>query len=784
MVESTESPRLPTVDPPARWRWSRSLVRRHRRLLHIAGVVLAACAPVGCLLWVLTAGPSDGTVARPGTYPTSRWSGGLLITSDFLPEGPRGGDRVIAVDGVSVEDWLSGHATAVERRVGDRLTYTVIRDGQHMRVDVELTTYPLVEAARQRWAMLAFAATMIALGTLVVLSRSADPAARALSGISVLLPIGLAAWPFSVQIIDLVGGRGIWPQVLGSAAWSLVWAQVAQFALLFPEPPPPRSRRLFTVAIYLTPGILYLSYLGLALPQAHGPLVRLERLVQVSAATQRLAPLIIVGLVVWAYRRTTEPAAKRRARWVHGTLLLAVGASSLLHQIPAAFSSTTYLPWGIEPLLYLVCAVSMVAGILRHRLFDIQVIVRRSLVYGALTVLFFAACLLTVVVLDLVVPRRPTIVTIAVGAAVALALNPLRVWLSRRLGQVMFGQRDNPFEVVSRLARVGAGEPPPRVLSGVVQTLAHALRMPFAQVEVRAPDGTVLSRATYGEMATHPVRVPLAGAAGVDGHLLLDSGPGREPFGSADTELLHAVAVHVGSAIHTAMLAEELQKARERLVVAREEERRRLQRDLHDGVGPTLASVAMQAGAALDLIGTDRDAARRAIKLVADWVDLALTDIRRIVFSLGPPALDQLGLVASLRERAEAFRRPSDSRYPQGFETAVVAGDRLDNLPAAVETAVFSIVLEAISNAARHAAASRCMVGLSRRDDVLHVEVRDDGRGISEHPRAGVGLKSMRERAAELGGECEVKRWPTGPGTVVYARLPLPTDREGPTHDR
>ncbi|MEV4641208.1 histidine kinase [Actinoplanes sp. NPDC049548] len=753
----------------------------HRWLVRAAGMLIAVAVPLTWLVLVLLAGPSDGTATRPATYPASHWGRGVLVTSVFAPDsGLEAQDVVTAVNGVPIDEAVSGAVRRTGWRVGDHVTYTVQRAGRELRVDVTLTEYPLLDAARKAWPILVFEVLMFALGAFVMLSRPADWAARVLFLLAVMVPVGFTAWPFSMQVSDLIGGRGLWPQVLGSVAWTLVWVLLAHFALLFPEPPPRRRARWATAGVYLMPLMLYLGYLALTVPRADTTLERWERVLSVSAPTQLVAPLVILTLIIWAYRRTSEPAAKQRVRWVLGTLLLALGASILLNQLPSALIGRSLLWWPMEPLLFLLVALTIVAGILRYRLFDIQVILKRSLVYGGLTTLLLGMYLLTAVLVNRVVPEPPTIVALAVGATVALCFHPLRVRLSRSLGQLVFGQRDNPFEVVSRLAGLEVDRVPQQVLTALVETLAQALRLPFAQIELRTPDGTLLRRVAYGHPQGVPVMVSLTGLPEVDGRLMLDPGPGREPFGPADSQLLQALAVHAGAVVHTALLAEELQQVRERLVAAREEERRRLQRDLHDGVGPTLASAAMQADAALEILDRDQghDEALTSVRLVAEQTKMALADIRRIVHRLRPPALDQLGLVDTLRERAASFRLSSDSTHPRGFEAVVVAKDELRGLPAAVEMAAFSIVLEGVNNAARHADASRCEVYLWR-DAALHVEIHDNGRGIAAGSGAGLGLISMQERAAELGGECVIET-EGGRGTLIRARLPLTERAEAP----
>ena len=218
------------------------------------------------------------------------------------------------------------------------------------------------------------------------------------------------------------------------------------------------------------------------------------------------------------------------------------------------------------------------------------------------------------------------------------------------------------------------------------------------------------------------------------------------------------------AAARASSLAAQLQDSREQLVAAREEERRRLRRDLHDGLGPSLGAVVLRIDTARNLAGAGRaEESDRVLRQARDDVAAALADVRRLVHDLRPPALDDLGLTGAVRQQAERVLPPS-------VDATVTAADD-GELPAAVEVAAYRIASEALANAARHARASRVDVRLEREDGALVVTVADDGVGIPPGAPAGVGLVSLRERAAELGGSCTVE-CPAGGGTVVRAVLP------------
>ena len=250
------------------------------------------------------------------------------------------------------------------------------------------------------------------------------------------------------------------------------------------------------------------------------------------------------------------------------------------------------------------------------------------------------------------------------------------------------------------------------------------------------------------------------------GQLILAPRAPGEQFSQTDRRLLETIARQAGIAAYNVRLTQDLQRSRERLVTTREEERRRLRRDLHDGLGPVLAAMSFRLDTIHNLIESDPQTARNTVTHLKSQVQTALADIRRIAYDLRPPALDELGLVGALQEHITALNQCNR------LQIALKGPRRIAPLAAAVEVAAYRIALEAITNVVRHADARHCEVQLSL-DDWLCMEVADDGRGITRSVRAGVGMSSMRERAEELGGTCAVEAMTTG-GTRVVVRLPLP----------
>jgi signal transduction histidine kinase len=356
---------------------------------------------------------------------------------------------------------------------------------------------------------------------------------------------------------------------------------------------------------------------------------------------------------------------------------------------------------------------------------------------------------------------------------VAIAVNPLRVGLQRSVNRLLYGDRDDPYAALSRVAEQLTAVARHRVLPAVAAEVSRAMRVPYVCIEW----WTDLQRPAVVQVGNPPADetdcydVPLSYRGEHLGRLLVAARAAGERFAPAERRLLSDLARQVGAAIHDESLSAELQRSRERIVLAREEERRELRRTLHDDIGPTIASIALRAETvrqladrpqerepmsnALDAIGHDATAAARALRLLS--------------YELRPPALDDRGLVLALRDQA-----PSLAPLTVEVNTVGLEDPERDagNLPAAVEVAAFRIVISALNNTAHHAGAVHSWVRLVREGGRLTVEIDDDGTGLPVDFRAGVGITAMRERAAELGGDCTHETRPGG-GTRVRARLPI-----------
>jgi len=305
-------------------------------------------------------------------------------------------------------------------------------------------------------------------------------------------------------------------------------------------------------------------------------------------------------------------------------------------------------------------------------------------------------------------------------------------------------------------------------LPAVAETIALTLKLPFVEIEAQLLDANSTGAprlTTYGSLPKGAAiqRLPLTYYNTAVGELRVAERRAGEPLSPSDLSVLGDLARQVGISLYAAQLTDDLQSARERLVIAREAERRRIRNDLHDGLAPTLSSLQLQLGAARNLIRQNPERADALLNELGDDLRNATAEIRQLVYDLRPPLLDDLGLVGAIK----SFKFPNPD-----FCFEVHAPDPLPELPAAVEVAVYRIASEVLHNVVKHAQASECLVDIEVSDGRLSLSVADNGKGMAETYTAGVGLASMRERAAELGGTLTVRTCDDG-GACVIAQLPL-----------
>ncbi len=507
-----------------------------------------------------------------------------------------------------------------------------------------------------------------------------------------------------------------------------------------------------------------------------------------------LSPLVLFGLLgsfggsqIFRYRRVSSPLERQQTKWfVFALVVTFMGEAAdivvfdLIPQFSPALSPPDFLSqvigeitWNLVPVLI---PLSIGFALLRYRLWDIDIIINRTLVYGVLTISIVALYVLVVVGLGTLLQTQNNagIALLATGL-VAVLFQPLRTQLQRVVNHLMYGDRDDPYGVISRLGqRLEATLAPDAVLPTIVETVAQALKLPYAAITLKRGDDFIPA-ASYGTPRGDLTRLPLIYQTEQVGELALAQRSPGESFTSADRKLLADLGHQAGVAAHAVRLTDDLkqlttdlQHSRERLVTAREEERRRLRRDLHDGLGPQLAGLTLKLETARNRLAHDT-LAQTLLSDLTGRTQAAVADIRRLVYALRPPALDELGLLPALREHVLQY----SDQEGNGLHISLDAPDCLPELSAAVEVAVYRVAQEALTNVVRHAHARHCNIHLTLDETagVLTLEVRDDGGGMTPAAKTGVGLISMRERAEELGGTWTIQPIPTG-GICVLVELP------------
>jgi len=374
---------------------------------------------------------------------------------------------------------------------------------------------------------------------------------------------------------------------------------------------------------------------------------------------------------------------------------------------------------------------------------------------------------------------------IAAAVLVTVAFQPARERVQQMVNRLMYGQRDEPYIVLSQLGqRLEATLLPQDVASTIVEVISQTLKLPYAALVIRdneTTDTASVEIASSGCLPNYPlINLPLTYQRMVVGELHLAPRAAGESLEPADQRLLLDLARQAGIAAYAfqqtrraLQLAADLQHSRERLVTAREEERRRLRRDLHDGLGPQLASQTLSLDAVAKLIRSDPDRAESLLRSLREQTQQAVVDIRELVYELRPPTLDDLGLCGAIHQLADRLAQ----MHPP-LTIMLQTRNDLPRLVAAVEVAAYRITQEALTNVVRHAGAKVCHVALRVASETdapfpaLIIEIADDGRGVALNRISGVGLQSMRERAEELGGRFAIEPISTG-GTLVRAELPL-----------
>jgi signal transduction histidine kinase len=619
-----------------------------------------------------------------------------------------------------------------------------------------------------------------ALGALLVARRPGNAVGWILSAAAVLIGLAPAGDDYAAYAMTVLGRPdplavlGAWVQ---SWYWLLLLSLVAvALPLFFPDGRLP-SRRWLIPTLLPASGLAVSVVLGMLTGTLTGQDIdyRIENPVGISGfapieqqpvfpvlgALLALGVLEGVAAVVVRFRRS-RGAERQQMKWFLYAVapLLLTPLEAVLPPVVGSF----VFAW-----MLIAFPLAIAIAVLRYRLDGIDVVINRTLVYVALTAVVVGVYVFVVGYLGAAFASNGdlTISLIATGV-VAVLFAPLRDRVQRGVDRLFYGRRSEPYVALSQLGeRLEGTLAPDAVLPAIVSTVREALRLPYAAITLAEDVDTVSS----GAPGPATVTMPLIHHGVPVGDLVLGLRPGESAFSAADRRLLADLARQAGVAVSAVRLTADLQRSRERLVTTREEERRRLRRDLHDGLGAQLAGLTVQTGVLKGLIARDPDAAEVLVGELRTELRAAIADIRRLVYELRPPALAELGLTGALQRLAERTGADAD-----GPRVTVDVPSGLPPLSAAAEVAVYRIAQEALTNVRKHAAPAGVDVTLHTTLEAVELIVENDGTARpSPLPGGGYGVSGMRERAERLQGTFEAG--PTATGYRVKVWIPTQTSR-------
>lgn len=632
-----------------------------------------------------------------------------------------------------------------------------------------------------RWSVSTLAHSVLiaflypAVGALILRRQPRNTVAWLLVAIGAINGLVALATPWAPVALDIApgtlpGGRRLGQLMawMGDGIWILSHGSLLTLVpLLFPDGRLPSKRwspilafDLVAVGVQFAAPLSLVPQIGLRRSsQEFYPDERLAgRLGELGYDLVRVAAVLSVIALLWRLSRVSREDRGPYVWFATG----AVAAVVLL--VPIEFAGDGLASELIRLASVVTLPVGAAVAILHRRAYGIDVVVNRTIVYGVLTVVLAATYLGCVALVEQLVRESSTFPAVVAAGVAAITLAPLRQQVQVVVNRAMYGRRDEPHIVAaavgSRLEAVAGGV---ETLREVTAEIAAALRLPFVAIEVPTAGGLPDELAATGFRTVDRERLALVVQGEQVGELVVGVRRGQSRLSGRDLAALREVLPLVAAAVAQVRLSADLRRARGRLANVLEEERRRIRRDLHDGLGPSLATVVMGLEEARAVHAVDTERTERLLGHLKQQAKGAINEIRTLVYGLRPPALDELGLRAALVQLVEGTVGRTT------IEVTFQAPDDLGELSAATEVAAYRIVQEALTNVVRHSGASRAAVWVRRDRDDLVIEVNDNGRGLPRPLMPGVGVSSMRERAEDIGGTVTLV---AADGTSMRAVLP------------
>ena len=637
--------------------------------------------------------------------------------------------------------------------------------------------------------------SMGSVGVLIASRRRENPIGWILLAVAFIASLGYAGAQYGVRSVVQHGAT---LPLTSFAAWLQNWlwvpliGGVGYAVVLFPDgrPATPRWRpflRWFVPVAFTVFAAAIAFYDGplQGFPRSYrNPYTLSQGVIDALTAVgglMFLASIVLTVIAVVRRFRRSSGTTREQLKWL---VLAAAGvALTMAVGMPAFLAQGTQ---GQDSLLVRILAgfvvvaiigipVSMGIAILRHRLYDIDVVINKTVVFGALAAAITAVYVAIVVGIGAAVGStgRPNVgLSVAATAAVAVLFQPLRAWARRVANRLVYGKRATPHDVLTVLGeRISEAYSLDDVLPRLAQLVTEATAASSAEVWLRVGDEMRPTAAWPHDPTSAVVTVPESGAdptvPGAEhtfpvrhqGELLgavAVRTPANDTLSTADERLLADLSTHAGLVLRNVRLIEELRASRQRLVSAQDMERRKIERNLHDGAQQHLVALSINLGLAQTLFDSDPTQAREMLTQLKSDASDALENLRDLARGIYPPLLADRGLSAALTSHAAKAPVP----------TKVEAGE-VARYPMEVEAAIYFCVLEALQNVAKYAGASSATVKLAEDNGHITFAVSDDGAGFDvERAARGAGLTNMTDRLEALGGRLEISSRP-GAGTTI-----------------
>jgi signal transduction histidine kinase len=628
-------------------------------------------------------------------------------------------------------------------------------------------------------------------GFVVAWRKPGNPLGWIILGTAVFLALSQDASFYAVADYRLRhGGLPLgWVALLAQPGWAPGIALFGLAILLFPDGRPPSPRVRWMVWVFAAVALLWIGsavIITVGAIRGHHTQVDSGGNLLLLDTTSRLAPswwtvlstvFFVLGVACWLVSLAAQALSYRRSSGERRQQLKWLLAGSAVAMVSFLIASTIPRVGFIALAGFLAIPLSIGVAVMRYRLLDIDVVISKAVLYASLAVFITAVYAgLVVGIGTLVGNRRSPLLAAAAAAVVAVAFQPARQRAGRLANRVVYGRRATPYQVLSDFAqRIGGTYADQEVLPQMAQIVSAGTGAERVVVWLRIDDE--LRPAASSDSSSHADPLP------VDGHELpplpdadlsvpvVHQGqllgaisvkmPKAEPLRPAGQQLVADVASQAGLVLANAGLIEDLRASRQRLVTAQDEERRRLERNLHDGAQQDLVALAIKVR--LGATAEDLAQAKEIFGELQTDTAGALENLRDLARGIYPPLLADLGLATALNAQAGKSPLP-----------VTVEADGVGRFGQDTEAAVYFCCLEALQNTAKYAHATLASICLQKQDETLRFTISDDGTGYNtSRTPMGSGLRNMADRLAALGGRLEVRSAP-GQGTTITGQLPVP----------